>query len=389
MNTNRSHLREKLAAGIAQVGKKIFGYDQEIEQIFLGFAASGHVLLEGVPGVAKTKLSQTLSDIFIDAVMHRAQGSPDLMPADIIGFEIFNPKTGEWETRRGNIEGCHIFFYDEINRATTKANTSLLQAMQEGSITQNDRQRLLLKPFFVIATENPIESEGTFPLPEAAADRFIVKVIFRYVSEDNELRMVEAKALATEVEKVLSIEDAAAIRKAVEEVAANASTALRKFIIRLVRASRPYNDPERRDPNKLFDAIWGGDAQKLRSYISFGAGPRAIEALVAMSAARAFLNGREAPSDEDVRSVFFNVMRHRFVLSPLAGPNGFSLEKFLEDLLARVPLVAGEILDHEISASAHPQNEVKARPWWLAWLRLPKFLRTKRQSAAKDLLATS
>jgi MoxR-like ATPase len=386
MNTNRSQLRTKLAAGIAQVGKKIYGYEQEIEQIFLGYAAGGHVLLEGVPGVAKTKLAQTLSEIFIDAIMHRSQGSPELMPADIIGFEIFNPKTGEWETRRGNIEGCHIFFYDEINRSTTKANTALLQAMQEGSITQNDKQRQLLKPFFTIATENPLESEGAFPLPEAAADRFMIKVIFRYVSEENELQMVESKAQVIEIEKVLTIEDAVAIRKAVEEVAANASTSLRKFIIRLVRTSRPYNDPERRDPNRLFDAIWGDEAQKLRSFISFGAGPRAIEALVAMASARAFLNERDAPSDEDVRAVFFNVMRHRFVLSPLAGPNGFSLEKFLADLLERVPLVAGEILDHEISAGEHPQNEVKARPWWLAWLPKP---RAKQPRVTKNLPATS
>jgi MoxR-like ATPase len=361
MTTQDKVLSEKVARAIAQVLLRVFGYDKEIRLMFATSFAGAHVLIEGVPGLAKTLIAKTITDVFTDAILGRVQGSPDLMPGEILGFEVFNPKTGEWEARKGPIQGVHILFYDEMNRSSTKTNASTLQALQEGSVTVAGKQIPLLKPFWAIATENPIEQEGTFQLPEAQADRFGAKIVLRYVSEENELTMLESDE-EVPVEKVMSIADLVDIKTIVKANGKAVPNSLKRYIIRLVRSTRPQ------DPR--FDLAWGVEASDLRKRIAYGAGPRAEKALLSIATGWAFTDGRDKPDAADVKEVFAAVLRHRFVLTPFGSASRFDVDVFLENLLKKVPLNEGELSSISAGAKAIPQGLPETRKSVFRWPRL-------------------
>jgi MoxR-like ATPase len=282
---------------LAEVGKVIVGQRGMLEGLLLGLAAGGHVLLEGVPGLAKTMAVSTLARV-IRTEFQRIQFTPDLLPADIVGTTIYQKDQGTFTVKQGPIFG-NIILADEINRAPAKVQSALLEAMQERQVTIGDETFPLPRPFFVLATQNPIEQEGTYPLPEAQVDRFLLKLRVGYPDRSEERLILERMAgrAVPEVAAVVSPEEIAGLQAAVCAVFVDEK--IKDYILDLVFASR---DPQR----------YGLDLAPL---IAYGASPRATLALTQMSRARALLAGRAYVVPEDVKTVGHDVLRHRILVS--------------------------------------------------------------------------
>ena len=285
-------------SAVREVAKRVVGQDAMIERLLVGLLTGGHVLLEGVPGLAKTLAVRTLAEI-IDASFSRIQFTPDLLPADLIGTMVFDQKSQEFRVKKGPLF-AQIILADEINRAPAKVQAALLEAMQEKQVTIGGATFPLQEPFLVLATQNPIESEGTYPLPEAQLDRFMLKVRVDYPSRDEErevlIRMGPGATIP--VASVLTPEGILAARAQVTGVYMDQKVA--DYIVDLVRATR--------DP-----ALVG--MSELKPLIAFGASPRASLALAAAARAHAFLRSRNYVVPDDVRALAPDVLRHRIVLT--------------------------------------------------------------------------
>jgi len=299
-----------------EIGRVLVGQEKMVHRLLIGLLTGGHVLLEGMPGLAKTLTVRSLAEA-IDTGFSRIQFTPDMLPADVIGTEIFNPREATYSVKKGPIFS-NLILADEINRAPAKVQAALLEAMQEMQATIGGETHHLEEPFLVLATQNPIEQEGTYPLPEAQVDRFMLKVLIEYPTQDEECKIVDRMGGGKPVETVGKIADAAAIldaRRLVTQIFADDK--VRNYIVALVRATR---GPAAAGINDL-----GG-------LIEIGASPRASIALMKAAKAHALLQGRNYVTPHDVKTLAPDVLRHRLILSYEAEAEG----KTSDDLIARI-----------------------------------------------------
>jgi MoxR-like ATPase len=312
--------KSEIILGVRQeIGRVVVGQEYLIERLLIALLCNGHVLIEGVPGLAKT-LSVTTLARTIRANFQRIQFTPDLLPADLTGTLIYNQKTGNFIPRKGPIF-ANIILADEINRAPAKVQSALLEAMQEHHVTIGETTHLLDDPFMVLATQNPIEQEGTYPLPEAQTDRFMLKLRVTYPDRDQELEILRRMAknsLNLDVSAVMSPSDIIKLRALVDEVYIDPK--IEEYIVNLVHASR---EPEK----------WNLPINEL---IEYGASPRATIYLTLTSKAHAILQGRGYVTPFDVKSMAMDVLRHRIIISYEAEAEGMSPEDMIEQILDSV-----------------------------------------------------
>lgn len=316
-------LQNKVAAVINEVGKVVVGQQYMVNRLLIGLFTNGHVLLEGVPGLAKTLTINTLSKA-LNLNFQRIQFTPDLLPADLIGTMIYNQKEGTFEVKKGPIFS-NIILADEINRSPAKVQSALLEAMQEKQVTIGATTHKLEKPFLVLATQNPVEQEGTYPLPEAQVDRFMMKVYVGYLNKQDELEVMRRMSdmnFSPTVQAILNREDIFAIRDQINKV--NMSEGLEKYIIELVFATRNPKD-------------YG--LKNEAEYIQFGASPRASINLNLAAKAVAFLNGREYVLPEDIKDIARDVLNHRIILNYEAEADGITSGQIIDTILQKVAIV--------------------------------------------------
>ena len=302
-----------------EVGKVIVGQKYLIERLLIGILSNGHVLLEGVPGLAKTMSVVTLAKA-LQAGFQRIQFTPDLLPADLIGTLIYNPKSGDFTVRKGPIF-TNIVLADEINRAPAKVQSALLEAMQERQVTIGDQTFKLDDPFLVLATQNPIEHEGTYPLPEAQVDRFMFKLNITYPDKKEEREIMERMALTKKdfnVNPVISPKDILRLRALVDEIYIDDK--IKDYIIDIVFASR--------DP-KAYNL-------ELEEFIEYGASPRATIYLALASKAHAFIKGRGFVTPQDVKSIGMDVLRHRVIVTYEAEAEEINSEGIIQKIFDNV-----------------------------------------------------
>ncbi|MEO6323997.1 MAG: MoxR family ATPase [Thermoanaerobaculia bacterium] len=319
-------IREKsllVSALLAEMRKVIVAQGPLIERLVIGLLADGHLLLEGVPGLAKTLAVKTLAK-GLDCSFSRIQFTPDLLPADLIGTLVFNPKSQEFVTRRGPVF-ANLVLADEINRAPAKVQSALLEAMQERQVTIGDSTSPLPDPFLVLATQNPIEQEGTYPLPEAQVDRFLMKLKVGYPSKADERQILDRMgdsseaSLSATVRPVLTPEQIRELRVLVRRLYADER--IKNYLVELVAATR---DPKAYGLSDLTD------------FISYGASPRATLALLSAARAHAFLQGRGYIVPEDVKDIAPDVLRHRVLLSYEAEAENVTSDQVISRILERV-----------------------------------------------------
>ena len=311
-----------------EVKKVIVGQDHLLERLVVALLARGHILVEGVPGLAKTMAIKTLAES-IGGEFKRIQFTPDLVPADLIGTRISNQKTGEFNTSRGPVF-TNLLLADEINRAPAKVQSALLEVMQERQVTIGRETYKVPNPFLVLATQNPIETEGTYPLPEAQVDRFMLKVLVGYPSVTEEFVIVERMTGAIQtVQKILGAEQLVELQKKTDQVYVD--PALIEFAVRMVTATRTPAEVGLKD---------------LGHYIMFGASPRASINLILTARALAFVRGRNYVFPQDVLDMAFDVMRHRLVLSYEALSDNVSSDDLLKKILTRIPVPVVPLHEH-------------------------------------------
>jgi MoxR-like ATPase len=319
MDNTKTPVMEQL---LYEVKRIVVGQDRFLERVLVALLAQGHLLVEGVPGLAKTLTVKTLARSF-SGQFKRIQFTPDLVPSDLIGTRIFNQKDGEFSTALGPVF-THLLLADEINRAPAKVQSALLEVMQERQVTIAGQTHHVPNPFVVMATQNPIETEGTYPLPEAQVDRFMMKVLVGYPTEDEEFVIVErAIASAVDVAAVVTPEGLAAMQRECREVYVD--PALITYAVKLVAATR--------DPAKAGLAEMG-------KYITFGASPRASIWLIEGARALAYLRGRSHVRNEDVLDLAADVLRHRISLGYEALADGITADGLIAKLLKALPAPA-------------------------------------------------
>lgn len=313
---SKSNFVSMITQGMDQT---IVGQKHLVDSLLIALLANGHVLLEGVPGLAKTLAIKTLASL-IDAKYSRIQFTPDLLPADVVGTMVYSAKQEKFEVRRGPVF-ANFVLADEINRAPAKVQSALLEAMQERQVTIGKETFKLDDPFLVLATQNPIEQEGTYPLPEAQVDRFLIKVVIGYPNKEEEKLIIRQniKAEKREVSPLIIPADIVEVRKIVQQIYVDEK--IERYIVDIVFATR-------------FPADYG--LNDLTSIISFGASPRASISLALASRAYAFLKGRGYVIPEDVRAVCHDVMRHRIGLSYEAEANNIVADEVISEILDKI-----------------------------------------------------
>ncbi len=318
-----SELVEKESAFVDQIvkemGKVIIGQKYMVERLLIGLLSGGHCLLEGVPGLAKTLTVKTLGTV-LDAKFQRVQFTPDLLPADITGTSIYNIQTGDFTQKKGPIF-ANLVLADEINRAPAKVQSALLEAMQEKQVTIGDRTEKLPEPFLVMATQNPIEQEGTYALPEAQLDRFMLMLRVGYPTKAEEREIMDAMTspVTPSSSQVSSLDDVLSARRVVGQIYMDES--IRDYIVDVIQATR--------DPNSY-------GLQDIASFIDYGASPRASIYLAKAARAHAFLRHRGYVSPEDVKAVGMDVLRHRVVLTYEAEAEEVTSEDIVRKIFEQV-----------------------------------------------------
>ncbi len=304
---------------LAETGKVIVGQRYMLERLLMGLLTGGHVLLEGVPGLAKTLTVKTLADT-IDASFRRIQFTPDLLPADLVGTTIYNQATASFSVRQGPIF-AHVILADEVNRAPAKVQSALLEAMQERQVTIGDTTFRLPDPFIVMATQNPVEQEGTYPLPEAQVDRFMLMVKVGYPSREEERQIMDRMGAgsAPSAQTVIHPDQIKAARAVVDAIYVDPK--VKDYVVDLVFATR---EPDRAGLRELVD------------YIEYGASPRASIYLLKAAKAHAFLRHRGYVTPDDVKAVGFDVLRHRVTLTYEAEAEELTAEKIVQKVFDRV-----------------------------------------------------
>lgn len=314
--------REKIKNVLAEVGKVVVGQEYMVNRLMIGLFTNGHILLEGVPGLAKTLTVSTLAQV-LHLDFQRIQFTPDLLPADLIGTMIYNQKDGKFEVKKGPIF-ANIILADEINRSPAKVQSALLEAMQEKQVTIGETTFKLDRPFLVLATQNPVDQEGTYSLPEAQIDRFMMKVTVEYPSKDQELevmRRISNMQFNFNVNALITKEDIFEIRDQINKV--TISESLERYIIELVFATR------RPLEYKLSEQA---------PYIQFGASPRASINLNLAAKAVAYFEGRDYVLPEDIKEVAKDVMNHRIILNYEAEADNVKTTDIIKALLVKVPI---------------------------------------------------
>ena len=305
----------------AELGKVIVGQQMLVDRLLVGLLANGHVLLEGVPGLAKTLTVKTLAAC-LGTSFQRIQFTPDLLPADLVGTQVYNPKDGAFTTRKGPVF-ANIILADEINRAPAKVQSALLEAMQERQVTIAQTTFPLPQPFLVLATQNPIEQEGTYPLPEAQVDRFMLKLKVTYPTIEEEKKILDAMAVTDQrqdIRPVVQVEQILAARKVVDDIYVDEK--IKDYILSIVFATR---DPDR---YKL----------DIRPYLRFGASPRATIFLTLGAKAMAFLNGRGYVTPQDVKNIAADILRHRLLVSYEAEAEDLTADDLISRILSALPV---------------------------------------------------
>lgn len=312
----------KIKEVFREVAKVVVGQEYMVNRLLIGLFTNGHILLEGVPGLAKTLTVSTLAQV-LHLDFSRIQFTPDLLPADLVGTMIYNQREGKFEVKKGPIF-ANIILADEINRSPAKVQSALLEAMQEKQVTIGETTFKLDRPFLVLATQNPVENEGTYPLPEAQIDRFMMKVFVDYPSKDQELeimRRISNMTFSFEVNPLLTKEDIYDIRDQINKV--KISESLERYIIELVFATR-----------KPLEYKLNEQAQ----YIQFGASPRASINLNLASKAAAYFEGRDYVLPEDIKEVALDVMNHRILLNYEAEADNVTTAQIIKAILGKVPI---------------------------------------------------
>ncbi|HEX3800131.1 MAG TPA: MoxR family ATPase [Verrucomicrobiae bacterium] len=331
MNTEEqiASFRQNYAALRAEIAKVIVGHDAIVEGTLIAVLAGGHVLLEGVPGLGKTLLVRTLSEV-LDLSFNRIQFTPDLMPADILGTNmVMETASGrrEFEFQRGPIF-AHLVLADEINRATPKTQSAMLEAMQEKSVTAGGEIRKLIEPFFVLATQNPIDQEGTYPLPEAQLDRFFFKLVVGYPTgaELTEVLTRTTEGARAQINKVLDRETLLELQRLVRQVPV--ATHVKDYAVRLVLATHPKTDTA---------------APITNQYLRFGSSPRGGQCLLLAGKVRALTQGRFNVSFDDIQAVATATLRHRLILNFEAEAEGITTDQIIAQILQDVPRDAATV----------------------------------------------
>lgn len=302
-----------------EIGKVIVGQKPMVERLVIGLLSNGHVLLEGVPGLAKTLAIKSLASS-MNAVFHRIQFTPDLLPADLIGTQIYSQKDGNFSIRKGPVF-ANFILADEINRAPAKVQSALLEAMQERQVTIGDETFKLPEPFLVLATQNPIEQEGTYPLPEAQVDRFMLKIKITYPTreEESQIMKLNVEKLSMDIQPVIKPEEILNARKLVHEIYVDEK--INNYILDIVFATR--------EPEKF-------GLPELKELISYGASPRATINLALGARSMAFIRRRGYVIPEDVRSICMDVLRHRVAVTYEAEAEDITSEKIVQEILNKV-----------------------------------------------------
>jgi MoxR-like ATPase len=305
---------ERVVSNIEEV---IVGKRQTVELAVIGLLCQGHLLIEDVPGVGKTMLARSLARS-LGCSFSRIQFTPDMLPSDVTGVSIFNQVSREFEFRPGPIM-AQVVLSDEINRATPKTQAALLEAMEERQVTVDGVTRILPRPFMVMATQNPIEYEGTFPLPEAQVDRFLLRLRLGYPNQDNEVRILEKQQFRhpfEALEQVVSVDELTEVQEAVKDI--YVSPALKRYIVELVRQTRDHGE------------------------VYLGASPRGSLALYRTAQARAAVNGRDYVLPDDIKALASSTLSHRVILGPGARLRDLSAEQIVSEILQGVPVPGGD-----------------------------------------------
>jgi len=325
MDNQPTSVHEKLSAVLEAVGRVIVGQHDPMEKMLTAMLCNGHVLLEGVPGIAKTMMVNTLAQA-LNARFSRIQFTPDLLPGDLVGTQIYRHETGAFETHMGPIF-ANLVLADEINRSPAKVQSALLEAMQERQVTLGRQTHKLPEPFMVLATQNPIEQEGTYSLPEAQVDRFMFKLLIEYptAGEEHEiLRRMARTNPVTSVAPVATLDDILAMRKTLDAVLLDEK--IERYILRLVAATR-------------HPGTCGLD--DLAAFIRFGASPRASIYLALAARGHALVRGRDYVVPDDVKAMLHDVVRHRIAISYRAEAEGLNSDALLDRIVERVPVSDG------------------------------------------------
>ena len=303
-----------------ELHREIVGQDRLLERLLVALLADGHILLEGVPGLAKTKTVTALTQV-LDAKMNRIQFTPDILPSDVIGTEVYRPQSGDFVIRKGPVF-TNLLLADEINRAPAKVQSALLQAMQEREVTIGEETFKLPEPFMVLATQNPLEQEGTYALPEAQVDRFLMKVKVGYPSFEEEVSIIDlasgARSNSQKLNKLLPISQLEQLRRQSHELYIDPK--IDRYIVSLVHATR------------------NGDAYGLKGLIEWGASPRASIALKTCARALAFIKGKNFVTPDDVKDIAPDVLRHRILVTFEAEARGVDSDEIIRTLLSGVTI---------------------------------------------------
>ncbi|MDX2306194.1 MAG: AAA family ATPase [Microscillaceae bacterium] len=313
---------KKIKKIFREMGKAVIGQDYLITRLLIGLFTNGHILLEGVPGLAKTLTVNTLAKS-LNLKFQRIQFTPDLLPADLIGTMIYNQKEGEFQVKKGPIF-ANVILADEVNRSPAKVQSALLEAMQEKQITIGEQTFTLDRPFLVLATQNPVEHEGTYPLPEAQIDRFMMKVFVSYLSKELELEVMRRMSnmnFRPEIQEVISYEDVFAIRDEINKV--SISESLERYIIELVHATR-------------YPLEYG--LKNEARFIQYGVSTRACIDLNLAAKALAFIDERSYVLPEDIKEVTNDVMNHRISLNYEAEAEGITSQEIIASILKQIPI---------------------------------------------------
>jgi MoxR-like ATPase len=302
-----------------EIKRVIVGQDVLIERLIIALLCHGHVLIEGLPGLAKTLTVKTLASA-IDGNFKRIQFTPDLLPSDVIGTQIYLPQSGQFSVKQGAIFS-NIVLADEINRAPAKVQSALLQAMEERQVTIGDQTFQLDEPFLVLATQNPIEQEGTYPLPEAQLDRFLFKVVVTYPSRNEEREIINRMVIERDepINIVVNRQEIGELRKAVDAIYIDER--IKDYVLDIVRGTRKETSIE-----------------KVKPFVDFGASPRATLALLRSAKALAFLRGRAYVVPDDVKNLVYDVLRHRLILSFEAEADAISADAVIKQILDSIEI---------------------------------------------------
>ena len=315
-----AEVSERLEQALFEIRRVIAGQDQMLERVLVCLLAQGHLLIEGVPGLAKTLTIKTTAGV-LGGTFARIQFTPDLVPADLVGTRVYRPDQGTFETELGPVF-CNFLLADEINRAPAKVQSALLEVMQERQVTIAHTSYPVPSPFLVMATQNPIESEGTYPLPEAQLDRFMLKILIDYPEHDEELTIVQRQLVPhPELRETLSLADLTQLQAAVTKVYVD--PALISYAVALAAATR--------NPESV-------GLTELTEFISFGASPRGPISVVQAARALALIRGRDYATTDDVRALAKDALRHRLVLSYQALAESVTPDRILDSVLTAVPV---------------------------------------------------